>query len=226
MSNSQRDSYQSARGDDQQADTGFDDAAPNTQDALNQGRIRQHRSGHQSYVPPDPTQSTRQRRVPYPELPPDHEDQEGGWTGQSDAKPQLPNALARASPEVKAALASVDDSTRAMAATVYHENRHQDPASLDRLVLQLIRTPSAPAGRPTPHSPSDNSILPSNRTVGTHSSGGDVAPRRPRDLTSPPHYEGERRKAAARRWLRQCSEYFRLEALLTNVNTTDEQRVV
>ncbi|KAI5305918.1 hypothetical protein KEM55_008793, partial [Ascosphaera atra] len=131
MSNSQRDSYQSARGDDQQADTGFDDAAPNTQDALNQGRIRQHHSGHQSYVPPDPMHSTCQRRVPYPELPVDHDDQEERWTGQSDAEPQLPNALARASSEVKAALASVNDNTRAMAAAVYHRNGDQNLASLD-----------------------------------------------------------------------------------------------
>ncbi|KAI5310838.1 hypothetical protein KEM55_008716 [Ascosphaera atra] len=193
-------------------------------DALNQGRIRQHRSGHQSYVQPDPTQSTRQRRVPYPKLPVDPDDQEERWTGQSDAEPQLPNALAHASPEVKAALANVNDNTRAMAAAVYHENHDQNLASLDRLVLQLICTPPSSVIQPTPRSASDNLVLASNPTVRTHSSSGDVASRRPRDLTLPPH-ERERRKTATRRWLRQCSEHFRLEALLNNINTTDEQRV-
>ncbi|KAI5301258.1 hypothetical protein KEM55_007813 [Ascosphaera atra] len=56
-----------------------------------------------------------QRRVPYPELPVDRGDQEERWTGQPDAAPQLPNALARASPDVKPALVNVNDNTRAMA---------------------------------------------------------------------------------------------------------------
>ncbi|KAI5309000.1 hypothetical protein KEM55_004323, partial [Ascosphaera atra] len=146
------------------------------------GRICKYRLGHQSYVPPDPTQSTCQRRVPYPELPVDRDDQEERWTGQSDAEPQLPNALARAFPELKAVLANVNDNTQAMAAAVYHENCDPNLASLDRLVLQLIRAPPSSTGQPTPRSASDNLVLPSNPTVGTHSSGGGVAPRRPRDL--------------------------------------------
>ncbi|KAI5286455.1 hypothetical protein KEM55_000294, partial [Ascosphaera atra] len=177
-----------------------------------------------SYVPPDPTRSTHQRSVPYPELPVEQDDQEERWTGQSDAVPQLPNALAHASPEVKAALASVNDNTRAMAAAVYHKNGDQNLA----IKASSSANPhsSLTRGQPTPRSASDNLVLPSNPTVRTRSSGCDVASRCLRDLTSSPHYEGEHWKAATRRWLRQCSEYFCLEALLTNINTTDKQRVV
>ncbi|KAI5310247.1 hypothetical protein KEM55_000047, partial [Ascosphaera atra] len=202
---------------------GLDLAASSKQETLHQGHLCQHRSGHQSYVPPDAIQPIRQRRIPYPELNVDDNDQEESPTNRPDAESQLPGTLVRTSPEVKAALDNIDNSTQSMAATVYHENR--DLANLDRFVLQLPCSVSMSTGRPIPRLTFDNSVLPSNPTIGTHSSTGDVAPRHPRDLTPPPYYEGERRRTATRRWLHQCPEYFCLEVLLTNINTTDEQRV-
>ncbi|KAI5308553.1 hypothetical protein KEM55_005426 [Ascosphaera atra] len=239
MSDSQRNSYVSAPGDhDFQAQQELDADAyragrdaglnPGTDFSVHpgeegqvQGRVRQHRSGHQSFVPTDQPRPRRQQR---------HSSRIGEATQQEgtteDEATQLPNALARASPEVKDLLATVDDNTRAMAAAVYHDSRNQDTASLDRLVLQLVRASSAAAAsRLTPRSSSGNSLLASHPTVGTHPTMGEQALRRPRDLASPPKYDGERRNAAARRWLRQCAEYFRLEQLLTNVTSTSEQRV-
>ncbi|KAI5295243.1 hypothetical protein KEM55_006277 [Ascosphaera atra] len=167
------------------------------------GRECVHRSGHVSHVPP-PTQRSRR--------PQEH-----------DNTNRDPDGLHRASPEVRSLLATADDETRALALQAYRDlPATSDPHAIDTMVTRMIRATTAPqCDHPRP----EDIPLPHNPSISAPSSTGDQAVRRPRDLTPPPCYNGERRRAAARRWLRQCAEHFKLEHILTNISFSEVQKV-
>ncbi|KAI5310336.1 hypothetical protein KEM55_008292, partial [Ascosphaera atra] len=158
-------------------------------------------------------------------------------------------ALIRASPDVQTALTTAPEETKETVAKMYRTRRSdKGTQEMDRLVLSLItlgRQSVEPEDVPT--SSRERSAAPGPSSVNARKKGKQVAydsdssesdsdPEEPpvvtrrtrqlKDIGKPPHYAGEKKDSAARRWLRKCTDYFHAETLLTGISTTEEQRVI